>query len=443
MALAKPDPQAVIYMGIDFGTTYSCLAYQVEVSGHLRPEVNYALDASSSFSVCPEKIPTQLPLFQDGSSASSSSEHSVLQWFKLMILWRDDLSHFRRSSKFAEAEKKFDEVGQGVLEVTTIYFQRLWASFVKGLPFSVEQCKVHVTLTTPANWPHDAKQRMRKAIDATGIFNRLQCYPSLICEPEAAAVFLITYELQRINPKENDTIVVCDCGGGTADCVSFQVSGLSPLSLAECVPSEYTLSGAVILNDLFREKALIIAGGFGKNLFLQNEVNKMIEGDFGSSVGVIVYHDNIGWKSEAHGALYHAINTERRDGQTIVACRLSPNKYGFRPPNQGVKWFLEKGANLSTRRPNMFRIRLENFETVSRNSAKYLTLDLYSIQSGIGSGYSRQVCKVTWLWLQELDRPSDDSFDLGVVYDGIIVSFTLYYKGKLQGPDQVTFKYEY
>lgn len=91
----------------------------------------------------------------------------------------------------------------------------------------------------------------------------------------------------------------------------------------------------------------------------------------------------------------------------------------------------------------MFRVRLENFETVSRNSGKYLTLDLYSHRSGIGSGYSSQVCKVTWLWLQELDRPSDDSFDLGVVYDGIIVSFTLYYKGKLQGPDQVTFKYNY
>lgn len=91
----------------------------------------------------------------------------------------------------------------------------------------------------------------------------------------------------------------------------------------------------------------------------------------------------------------------------------------------------------------MFKIRLENFQTVSRNSDKYLTLDLYSWKSTTNFGYDSQVCKVTWLWLQELDPLSGDSFDLGVVYDGIIVSFTVYYKGKLQGPDQVTFKYEY
>lgn len=173
------------------------------------PDVNYALDASStasSFSVCLEKIPTQLRLCQDGSLASSSSpglssEHSVLQWFKLMLLFRDDLAHFKRSPKFVEAERKVDEAGQTVLEVTTIYFQKLWASFVKDLPFSVEQCMLHVTFTAPANWPHDARQRMRKAIRATRFCNPLQSSPSLICEPEAAAVFLLTYELQRINPK--------------------------------------------------------------------------------------------------------------------------------------------------------------------------------------------------------------------------------------------------
>lgn len=118
-----------------------------------------------------------------------------------MLLHDDDRGHLGESTTFWEAQKKSYQARQNVAKTTTIYLQKLWESFVRDLPFSVEQCKVHVTFTAPANWPHDAIQRMRKAIDSTEFGNPLRSSTSLICEPEAAAVFLLTYELQRINPK--------------------------------------------------------------------------------------------------------------------------------------------------------------------------------------------------------------------------------------------------
>lgn len=39
---------------------------------------------------------------------------------------------------------------------------------------------------------------------------------------------------------------------------------------------------------------MIIAGGFGKNTFVQTAINQMIKGNFDGSVNVIQYDDNTG-----------------------------------------------------------------------------------------------------------------------------------------------------
>lgn len=68
---------------------------------------------------------------------------------------------------------------------------------------------------------------------------------------------------------------------------------------------------------------------------------------------------------------------------------------------------------------------------------KYLTLEIFS-QSGKTSLVQR-TCVVKWL--QEQEPRSHNSFQLGIVDDGMGVTFTLCVNGHLQGPEQVNFEY--
>ncbi|KAH6970891.1 hypothetical protein BKA56DRAFT_660893 [Ilyonectria sp. MPI-CAGE-AT-0026] len=516
MASAQPDAQINVYVGIDFGTTHSCLAYSldfpIQSSNIVRYAPRFARGANStpSIGVCPEKIPSHLWLHQDGSFASwgshqLSSELSLVELAKLMLLHDVDAAEFLDSDWFVEAKRNVHRLGQNAVKVTTMYLQNLWNSFLQDLSsLCTEECKMHITFTVPADWPDDARTRMITAIDAAGIRNSTSTPVNFISEPEAVGIALLPRELHRINPKENDALIICDCGGGTIDCIGLQISRISPLETRECTLGKSILAGAAIFVNAFRErfiakfrascpgaqinesvmheierliadnlkpiiekyngndekreislpawiigsqarrsragssqqvmaftkedmdlifkpveritalvrsqieaaktktgqcpKAVIIAGGFGKNIFIQTAINQMVKDNFGGSVNVIQYHDNIGWLSVANGALAHAIEAGRKiRAPAMVASRISRHRYGFRRADQGLKWFLEKGASLSTDEANAFQVQPKDFQVL-------LSMGLH---------------------------------------DGMSVTFTLYVDGILQGPEQVNFEYGY
>ncbi|KAF7543469.1 hypothetical protein G7Z17_g10715 [Cylindrodendrum hubeiense] len=347
--------------------------------------------------------------------------------------------------------------GQLATKLTAMYLKSLWGAFEKTLPFPIEQFKVHVTFTIPAAWPDDARNRLLRAIEDAGMYEPGRTTLNLLSEPEATAVYLLPLEMHRISPKTNDTIIVCDCGGGTIDSIGLQISQLAPLAVSECIPGECIFAGAAILDDAFHDKfmakfraacpavelnaaAIIVSGGFGRNFAVQETINRMVKDNFPRSIQVITYKDCQGWMAVARGALSHshALNIKRTDqGSTMVAFRISRVTYGTRGANRHFKQFVEKGTILSTGQPSKFRIDPQEFQLISTMGQTHLMLEVCS-RSGTNA-VPRRVCKITWLMDETLG--SEDSFELGLTHDGMKAVFTLYLLGILQGAGKVAFHY--
>jgi hypothetical protein len=104
-------------------------------------------------------------------------------------------------------------------------------------------------ITVPAVWAEKAKAQTRTCAEKAG-FGRASDI-QIISEPEAAALHVMT----RGHPpfsRVDDTIVICDAGGGTVDCITFTIIALQPvLRLRESAPGIGKLCGGVYLNSLF------------------------------------------------------------------------------------------------------------------------------------------------------------------------------------------------
>lgn len=122
-----------------------------------------------------------------------------LEWFKLMVLFRDQLRELKTSKRFIETQNNLDKLGLDVLDAISLYLSRLWALFKEQAKVdlhgsSFDACCVHLTLTKPANWPKDAVTRLQDAVRNAGI----SCDVKTLDEAEAAGVTLLTGQASRM-----------------------------------------------------------------------------------------------------------------------------------------------------------------------------------------------------------------------------------------------------
>ncbi|ENH61131.1 Mitochondrial-type heat shock protein 70 [Fusarium oxysporum f. sp. cubense race 1] len=209
-----------IIIGLDFGTTYSGIAWAYSREPE---EIELVTSWDSEFNNCSdvEKAPTQL-LYDDkkGTSWGYSipASEDALKWFKLPLLDSDDVP---------------------------IMVSK--AELLQKSPF-------HVVITLPAIWPPYAQQRMKQAAKTSGILDARSCGETKLCfisEPEAAALATIKDLSKRSTIKVGDAMVICDAGGGTVDLISYQIESISPFVVKECVKGDGGLCGGVFLDEQF------------------------------------------------------------------------------------------------------------------------------------------------------------------------------------------------
>ncbi|EMT61794.1 Mitochondrial-type heat shock protein 70 [Fusarium odoratissimum] len=209
-----------IIIGLDFGTTYSGIAWAYSREPE---EIELVTSWDSEFNNCSdvEKAPTQL-LYDDkkGTSWGYSipASEDALKWFKLLLLDSDDVP---------------------------IMVSK--AELLQKSPF-------HVVITLPAIWPPYAQQRMKQAAKTSGILDARSCGETklrFISEPEAAALATIKDLSKRSTIKVGDAMVICDAGGGTVDLISYQIESISPFVVKECVKGDGGLCGGVFLDEQF------------------------------------------------------------------------------------------------------------------------------------------------------------------------------------------------
>lgn len=106
-------------------------------------------------------------------------------------------------------------------------------------------------MTVPAIWTDGAKERTRACAEKAGLGKSSLLH--MISEPEAAAIHALHVSAPN-NIREGDTLILCDCGGGTCDLISYTVEVLkSILKVKEAAPGSGSLCGSSFLNRRFRD----------------------------------------------------------------------------------------------------------------------------------------------------------------------------------------------
>ncbi|CAM1506541.1 Fc.00g061820.m01.CDS01 [Cosmosporella sp. VM-42] len=241
---AKEKRQPLIIFGIDFGTTYSGIAWTTSESVE-RIEVISGWDSVEFSAKDKHKTPTVI---------------SYESWFKLLLLDNEDLPlHVRGFGQLATTRNLLKLADKTPVEAAADYLRALWQHTQDMLRRELgkrylEESNFQVVATLPAIWPHYAQVRMKEAIEMAGILDpRPNGTPplSFISEPEAATLATMEDMAGRLDVEEDDHLVVCDAGGGTVDIITYAIIRTYPMTVKESVKGDGKLSGAVMIDEAF------------------------------------------------------------------------------------------------------------------------------------------------------------------------------------------------
>ena len=225
---SSTDSTDELVIGVDFGTTYTGVAYTrcpvtSNYSRNPDAETHLVTDWPNVNSQSSEKTPTALA-YKDGEPIAwggmvKHNQPGAIRYFKLGL---EDDSQLYQSRNTLISPGSRDSIRdehvplKSPVEYVTDYL-RLVREHIHNriLPDHydnafLENHSISYALTVPAIWKDKAKDLMREAAMNAGIpMNNFQ----IITEPEAAALYCATS--CRVNFKTGDRFLVCDAGGGT------------------------------------------------------------------------------------------------------------------------------------------------------------------------------------------------------------------------------------
>ncbi|KAI1359876.1 actin-like ATPase domain-containing protein [Xylaria arbuscula] len=254
----EADDRVVI--ALDFGTTYSGIAYAFSNPGK-KTEVVPIVDWPGLEGRRQPKVPTLVlydpddpTKFKWGGQVDWRSE--AVQGVKLLLDPKQQQPIYIPTNNIKNEIKKLpkDPVDVAADFIGAIYSHALAKIESAGVKEYFHMCQKQFVLSVPAVWSDVAKDRTLRAAKKAGI------HPvSLIKEPEAAALYTLYVHERALN--NGDAFVVCDAGGGTVDLITYEVTSMEPsLELAELVPGKGGMAGSLGLNKRFAEAVHNIVG---------------------------------------------------------------------------------------------------------------------------------------------------------------------------------------
>lgn len=244
-----------IIVGIDFGTTYSGVAWAETQRPDRRVAItSWPVSKTIREGETSEKVPTKLR-YSNGetqwgfSIPMTAPENEINEWFKL------DLDPSLASAGDA-VTREAARGGRDVDKLVTDYLSALGEHLLYTLKEKLGEGVVRSTplefvVTVPAIWSDLAKDKTKQACQRASGISHAHVPIHLISEPEAAAI----YALHGLDPhglSVGDSFVICDAGGGTVDLISYTITSLRPiLEVQEATPGTGELCGSTFLNMRF------------------------------------------------------------------------------------------------------------------------------------------------------------------------------------------------
>ncbi|KAI1308319.1 actin-like ATPase domain-containing protein [Xylaria venustula] len=275
-----------LVIGIDFGTTYSGIAWAT-VDDLEDGEINIISSWPGSRRE-DGKAPTELYYEYDkimwGYEVPSDADPVL--WFKLLLLREEDLEQdLRESDYYIRAKRKLKELEKTPVDLIADYFRALWQHTLNTIHKSrsktvISALAFHVVITVPAIWKDYARTSMQEAANKAGILNVRSAGPttlSFVPEPEAAGLITLCEYGEML--KTDDVYVICDAGGGTVDLISYKIGELNPIELHEAVVGTGGLCGGIFIDEQFERLCKQRLGRNWNNLS-QTGIKTMIKGEW-------------------------------------------------------------------------------------------------------------------------------------------------------------------
>ncbi|KAK4234783.1 hypothetical protein C8A03DRAFT_37410 [Achaetomium macrosporum] len=264
------------------------------------------------------------------------------------------------------------------------YIKRLWADVsefltktLKGIStLDFDPWNVRFVFGVRAVWQEDAVLRMKQAIEKSRILSlsggRLASF-DFVPEPEAAAIAVLPQLLQhrdlklcrpsppsvRERPTElqvGDVIVVCDCGGGTVDLISYELESLAPPRIRECVPGEGDLLGDMFLRVTLRrfvkaEVANQVDMRLVDQAILDAEIDRaweqiILKFAIENGAAIVALQHALG---STNTTAFNQASQDPAPDRVVLRSRVSRYSYGFWNgvgPRGQVTWCIKKGDTL-------------------------------------------------------------------------------------------------
>ncbi|KAH7219581.1 hypothetical protein DER44DRAFT_91009 [Fusarium oxysporum] len=259
-ATTTPDTKDRIIIALDFGTTYSGVAYCFCNSSE-KPDVKPVVDWLGLEGRTQPKVPTAIlydPVdstkFKWGGQVTWRDGH--VRGVKLLLDPQQTRPSYLPSSNYKSDIKRLPK---DVIDIAADFMGAMYNHALEKIASRMPRdyldlCQKDFVLSVPAVWSDMAKESTMQAAKKAGIFP-----VAVINEPEAAALY--TFMSQERALVEGDCFVVCDAGGGTVDLISYEVVSTQPsLDLAEVVPGIGSMSGSLGLNRRFAEAVQNLIG---------------------------------------------------------------------------------------------------------------------------------------------------------------------------------------
>ncbi|KAI1843813.1 hypothetical protein JX266_010072 [Neoarthrinium moseri] len=254
--IPSKSSEKFIAIGIDFGTTFSGVSWAYSEDPGLIHEVSHWPCAESQ--VKDEiQVPTQYDLAANHFGYMISRDALPIKWFKLLLLEAKDTKDDVKNSEYlADARVKLAERSLDVVDLIADYLRKIWDHTLSEIKTQVDidALPLRVAITIPAIWPQYAREKMKQAAQRAGI---MQFRPigktrlDLVEEPEAAALATLLERKKYPEIGVGEVFIVCDCGGGTVDIISYKVKSIEPFRLEEAAKGDGKLCGAFLIDDAF------------------------------------------------------------------------------------------------------------------------------------------------------------------------------------------------
>ncbi|KAJ5931069.1 hypothetical protein N7466_006562 [Penicillium verhagenii] len=248
--IMEPNKRAKLVIGMDFGTTFSGIAWALE---GLETQPTVIQEWPGKGNSTSQKTPTVIS-YQDGEVRWGYQVNEYKPAVRGVKLLLDKGRQMTTYGPALESEVIIQDLKKEPVDIAGDYMMMM-VSHVKrvldrrGIGSLMNTLNVKYVLTIPGVCSDKAKDLTMQAACLAGI---PQSDLSLLSEPEAAAV----YAIKTIQPNamaKDDCFIVCDAGGGTVDLITYKITQMNPLRMEEVVEGTGEICGSVMLDELFEQ----------------------------------------------------------------------------------------------------------------------------------------------------------------------------------------------